>query len=163
MQKVITDLSELKLLGISTRTSNSNETNPETAKILPTIQNWFHNQLAAKIPNRKKPTTTYCVYTQYESDENGEYTYFVGEEVSNHDNIPDSFECLTIPSQTYVKFTNGPSAMPEVCISVWQDIWNMNAVDLGGRRTYLADFEIYDERAQDPQNTVLDIYIGIQS
>ncbi|MCX6958657.1 MAG: hypothetical protein NT164_09000 [Verrucomicrobiae bacterium] len=26
---------------------------------------------------------------------------------------------------------------------------------------YLADFEVYDERATDPQKTILDIYVGI--
>ena len=53
--------------------------------------------------------------------------------------------------------------MQKIKTRVWQDIWNLNAIDLSGRRAYLADFEIYDERAQDPQNTILDIYVGIQS
>ncbi len=38
----------------------------------------------------------------------------------------------------------------------------MTAEELGGERNYITDFEIYDERANDPQNTVLDIYIGIK-
>ena len=52
--------------------------------------------------------------------------------------------------------------MPAVCIDMWQNIWKMNAADLGGQRAYIADFEVYYERSQNPEQAVLDIYIGIQ-
>jgi len=45
---------------------------------------------------------------------------------------------------------------------MWQNIWKMNVADLGGIRAYIADFEVYDERSQNPEQAVLDIYIGIQ-
>lgn len=32
---------------------------------------------------------------------------------------------------------------------------------LGGQRAYKADFEVYDQRAADPNSAVLDIYIGL--
>ena len=38
----------------------------------------------------------------------------------------------------------------------------MSPRELGGKRKYETDFEIYDERATDHQNIVLDLYIGIQ-
>lgn len=38
----------------------------------------------------------------------------------------------------------------------------MSANDLGGERVYIADFEIYDQRAADPSNAIADIYIGIK-
>ena len=34
--------------------------------------------------------------------------------------------------------------MPAVCINMWQNIWKMNAADLGGARSYIPDFEVYD-------------------
>jgi predicted transcriptional regulator YdeE len=37
----------------------------------------------------------------------------------------------------------------------------MNASDLGGKRAYIADFEVYDERSNDHNNVTLDIYIEI--
>jgi predicted transcriptional regulator YdeE len=37
----------------------------------------------------------------------------------------------------------------------------MDSVDFGGRRKYIADFEVYDDRAVDPENAAVDIYIGI--
>lgn len=35
--------------------------------------------------------------------------------------------------------------------------------NFGGKRKYIADFEIYDQRAADPNNAVIDIYIGMTS
>lgn len=72
------------------------------------MQKYFHGALPDKILNRKKPAVTYCVYTEYESDHNGDFTYFIGEEVSSFDNLPQGFVSLTIPAQTYAKFTNAP-------------------------------------------------------
>lgn len=38
----------------------------------------------------------------------------------------------------------------------------MSSDDFGGDRAYVADFEVYDQRAIDPTNASLDIYIGIK-
>lgn len=69
---------------------------------------------------------------------------------------------LTIPKSNYQKFTTEPGKMPDVVISAWQKIWAMKEDDFGGKRKYIADFEVYDQRASDPNNTVIDIYIGIE-
>lgn len=161
MKKSNESLSEIKLVGITARTSNSLEANQKTAKIGQTIGNYFENNLSQKIGNRIKPGTTYCAYTEYETNENGQYTYFVGEEVNSLDEIPGGFEALIIPASNYIKFECGPGGMPIVCIDAWKRIWNMQEADLGGKRAYIADFEIYDERAKDYGNTILDIYIGV--
>lgn len=152
-------LPEMTLIGISTRTNNQNEMNPETAKIGTTVQRYFSQALCSKIDNRVSPHKTYSVYTDYASDHSGDYTYFIGEAVDSTDNIPEGFTKITIPAQDYTKFTHGPGPMPQVCIELWQKIWAQES--LHAQRAYLADFEIYDERAMDPQNTSLDIYIGI--
>lgn len=161
MKKEVVCLPELTLIGISARTNNKNETAPETAKILPIVQRYFHQTLADKILNRVKPATTYCVYTDYVSDEFGDYTYFIGEAVHECSDVPEGFSKIIIPAQTYTKFTNGPGTMPDVCMNAWKEIWNMSSETLGGQRAYRADFEIYDERAQDHHQVELDIYIGI--
>lgn len=162
MNKTIQERSEIKLVGISARTSNAREMNPETSKIGTTMQKFFGNDMQAQIFGRKKPGTVLAVYTSYESDEHGEYTYFLGEEVNDFEDIPQDFETLTIPAQTYVTFTSSSGKMPTVCINMWQNIWKMKASELGGVRSYIADFEVYDERSQNPEQAVLDIYIGIQ-
>lgn len=163
MEKTSAQLPEIKLMGIKARTNNASEMDPIKAKIGTTIQKYFHGAMPEKITNRKKPGTTYCVYTEYESDFTGDYTYFVGEEVTSFDNVPEGLSTLTIPAQHYAKFTNESGLMPNVCIDMWQEIWKMEVDQkLGQTQNYIADFEVYDERARDYQNTVLDIYIGIK-
>lgn len=164
MQKTLIQLPEKKLLGITCRTNNARlfESDPATNPVAKVVQKYFHNNLAAKIPQRKTPGTTYCVYTQYESDFNGDFTYFIGEEVEDFSAAAE-FETLSIPAQHYAKFTSKAGPMPAVCINMWKNIWTMSAADLGGKRAYLADFEVYDERSHDHQNVILDIYIGITS
>lgn len=162
MQKSTIELPEIKLVGIKTQTNNKNETDPSTAKIAPTIQTYFQTGVSEKITNRKNPWRTFCVYTNYESDFNGEYTYFVGEEVTSFDNLPHGLETLSIHPQTYSKFTTESGSLPNIVLKAWQEIWHMKDHDLGGKRTYNADFEIYDNRAQDPTNSIIDIYIGIK-
>jgi predicted transcriptional regulator YdeE len=163
MQKAITILPEIKLVGITTRTNNAHifESDPASNKIATTVQKYFHNALAEMIHDRKSPATTFCVYTNYESDVNGEYTYFIGEVVNSFDKVDKGFETLIIPAQRYAKFTNQPGPMPAACIEMWQKIWQMSSSDLGGERSYIADFEVYDERSIDHNNVTLDIYIGL--
>lgn len=165
MQKIITTSQEINLVGISVRTNNVNmfEMNPVNNKIAATVQKYFHGGYPEKINNRKKPGVTYCVYTNYESDFTGDYTYFIGEEVDSFDNLPEGFEMLVIPVQNYAKFTTESGPMPMVCISAWQKIWAMTPAEFGSERAYIADFEVYDERALDHQNVVLDIYIGLRA
>ncbi len=161
MQKTLAQRPQIKLIGITCRTQNAAEMDPTTAQIGPTIQRYFQNGLSSKILNRKKPGITYCAYTDYESDFTGAYTYFIGEEVNSLDDVPEGFSSLIIPAQHYAVFTNQSGAMPGICIEMWQKIWTMTPADLGGERGYRADFEVYDERARDPLNTVLDIFIGL--
>jgi predicted transcriptional regulator YdeE len=162
MKKIQTYQAKKKIVGIKVRTNNQLEANHLDGKIFPIVKRYFHQNVAAGIPNRVHPGTTLCIYTDYESNYQGDYTYFIGEEVNSFESVPAGLESLTIPAQKYTKFTNGPGSMPDVVRKPWQQIWQMTPDELGGDRSYVADFEVYDERARDHQNIVLDIYIGIQ-
>lgn len=162
MKKEKTELGALKLVGITARTNNKNEMAPDTAKIGMVAGSYWRDQLANKIKHRVTPGVTYSVYTEYDSDEHGDYTYFIGEAVNSLDDQDlSAFKSLAIPASHYQKFTTEPGKMPGVIISAWQSIWKMNEMDFEGTRKYQADFEIYDQRAMDPDNAIVDIYIGI--
>ncbi|MFN7096434.1 MAG: GyrI-like domain-containing protein [Gammaproteobacteria bacterium] len=164
MKKTSLRLDEIKLIGITVRTNNEAEFGKLTGKIFPCVQQYFQQQLFNKISNRKNPGTTYCAYTDYESDHTGDYTYFIGETVNSFENVPAELTTLTIPAQNYAKFTTNPGSMPEVLMNAWQYIWETSTTQtLGGSRRYETDFEVYDERAADQQNMVLDIFIGINT
>jgi len=163
MKKTIIRLDEIKLVGITARTNNELEANPESAKIGMMMQKYFSKKVSTQIQHKKNLGNIYSCYTDYQSDFTGDYTYFIGEEVTSFENIIDpDLRTLTISGQDYVKFTSEPGPMPEVVINMWKEIWKMKDSDLGGTRSYIADFEIYDERSLNPQNAVLDIYIGIK-
>jgi predicted transcriptional regulator YdeE len=162
MRKELVTQPEIKLIGLTARTNNKNEMNPQTSKIGELAGRFWGQNSASQIPNRKNPGVTLAVYTQYESNEHGEYTYFIGEEVNSFENVPAEFQKLTIPAAKYQKFTTPSGKMPEVVINAWQQIWKMTSNDFSGERAYLADFEVFDQRASDPTNASLDIYIGIK-
>ena len=161
MKKIILQQPEIKLIGITVRTNNKAEMDPATAKIGSTVAHYFQNGLGSTIPHRQKQNITFSLFTDYESDHTGDYTYFIGEAVGFFENCPEGFVMHTVPAQTYIKFTTEPGKMPEVVIQAWQQIWQMDEKTLGGKRAYRSDFEYYDERACDPKNTALDIFIGI--
>jgi len=163
MKVVNAELNVIKLIGITDRTCLSNELNPETCKIPACVMKYFQGMLFDKIPDRLSPGKTFCIYTDYESDYNGMYTYFIGEEVTSLENVPEGFSALTIPAQKYSKFTTDAGPMPAVVQNAWQEIWKVMDGEQKGLREYRADFEVYDERATDPSKTVLDIYIGVKS
>lgn len=164
MKQTSCTLPERTLIGIKTRTRPTYELSSATSNILKTLKTYFGTNVANTIPNRLTPSATYCVYTEYESNEQGEYTYFVGEEVSSEDClIPSSLSKLIIPASSYAKFECGPGKMPDICRAAWLKIWQLPAKDLGGKRTYKADFEVYDERAQDPTHTTFDLYVGLET
>jgi predicted transcriptional regulator YdeE len=37
----------------------------------------------------------------------------------------------------------------------------MSPEELGGTRSFHTDFEIYDQRAADPENAQIDVYVGL--
>jgi predicted transcriptional regulator YdeE len=162
MQKEKIGLGEITLVGLTARTNNKNEINLETSKIGALASKYWGNQLANDIHSRSNPGVTYAVYTDYESNEHGEYTYFIGEVVDSNDGQDLSkFKILTIAESDYQKFTTEAGKMPAIVISAWSKLWAMIEDDFGGKRKYIADFEVYDQRASDPNNAVIDIYIGI--
>lgn len=162
MKKELVNKPEIKLVGLTARTNNKHEMNPKTSKIGELAGRFWSQNIANQIPDRKNSGITLSVYTEYDSNEHGDYTYFIGEEVSSFENTPSGLQKLTIPAAKYQKFTTPSGKMPEVVISAWQKIWAMSSDDFGGGRAYVADFEVYDQRAIDPANASLDIYIGIK-
>lgn len=153
----------IKLVGITGRTNNKAEMNSQTAIIGKTIQKFFDEATSQKIQHAINPVEFFAVYTKYESDHTGDYTYFFGQEVSCFENIEKDLETLIIPAQNYIHITTNPGKMPHVVINAWINIWTMTPTQLGGKRAYIADFERYDQKSSNPENSIVDIFIGINS
>jgi predicted transcriptional regulator YdeE len=165
MQQTKTKLGEIKLIGICVRTSYLQEVEEEEQLILNCTRRYFFEGLQNLIPNRKKPGVTICAYTAYEPDHTGAYNFFIGEEVTElpTTSLPNRMIPLVIPPQDYVKFTTLPGPIQTAAEKARQRIQEMTPVQLGGNRQYLVDFEVFDERANNPDRAVMDLYVGIQT
>ena len=162
MDKTEIFMPEIRLVGIKIRTNNQDELNYELGRIFPCVQKYFNTQISDVISNRKRPGSTFCVYTEYQVDNRDEYSFFIGEEVSSFDLLPKGFETCVIPPQFYAKFSVR-GIMPSIVVDSWHKIWLMSEKKLGGKRTYVADFEIYDEKSFYDKEVSFDIYIGIKT
>jgi predicted transcriptional regulator YdeE len=143
----------LLVAGIQIRTSNAAEIDG-AGQIGPLWQRFFAENLASQIPNRTGEGLA-VVYSNYQSDENGAYDYLLGAPVDSIDHLP------AIPTGEYAVVTTEKGPLVEVLQSAWRHIWNLAPTELGGQRAFLADYEIYDHRSQDPADAQIEIHIGL--
>lgn len=116
---------------------------------------FLRQNAAAKIKNRSVPPAMYAVYSDYESDWRGEYSYLLGCGVTRAGSVPDGMEVRKIPAQTYAVFT-AKGQMPDEILAIWSLVW---LSDLP--RIYTFDFEVYDQRFAKPDAKEADICIAI--
>jgi len=148
---------EFRFLGLSALTNNQNEMTGEA--VIPSMWSEFYEKrISESIPN-KKNASIIALYTQYESDETGTYTFAVGAEVSQSEPTPDGLDAFEIPASNYVVFTTRKGPVQEVVVETWQKIWEWSKHNA---RAFETDFEVYDERAADPSNSQVDIYISVK-
>jgi predicted transcriptional regulator YdeE len=103
------------------------------------------------------------VYTDYASDRNGEYTFFIGAKVSDASAIPAGMVVKRVPAGKYAIVTSAKGPVQNVVPQAWQQVWSLEDNSaLGGARAYKADFELYDQRSRNPQDSQVDIYVGIK-
>jgi CubicO group peptidase (beta-lactamase class C family)/predicted transcriptional regulator YdeE len=148
------------VVGIAARTSNAKEMTSDGI----IGKQWariFQEGVVEKIPN-KTDHNIVAVYTDYAGDYNGEYTYLLGARVSSDANVPAGMVAKKIPSGKFAVFTSEKGPAPKVVPATWVKIDSLPKTAVGGDRVYRADYEIYDERAQDPENLQVDVYVGIK-
>ena len=133
-------------------TANENE---QAAKDIGELWNTFMSEgILEKIPN-KVDTTIYSIYTEYESDYTKPYTTILGCKVESTTTIPKGMIAKTFKGGNYTKFVAKGDLSKGVVYKEWSKIWN---TDL--EREYTADFEVYGEKAQDPTNAEVEIFIA---
>ena len=150
-------LDSFKVAGISVRTNNADESDPSKAKIRALYNRFFGENIEEQIPNKTNEDYFMGVYTDYESDANGEYTLLIAKEVNGFENIHDKFQTKEITEGKYLKFTN-EGEMPGVVIETWKYIWNYFSENDKYERTYTTDFEKYNKTVQNK----VEIFISIK-
>ena len=148
------------VVGIAARTSNAREMTADGI----IGKQWgrlMQEGLLAKIPN-KADQNIVAVYTEYASDHNGEYTFLLGARVKSDEGVPAGMVAKKIPAGKFAVFTSEKGAAESVVPETWMKINSLPRSAVGGDRVYRADYEIYDERAADPANAQVDVYVGIK-
>ena len=101
------------------------------------------------------------VYTDYASDETGEYTYLIGSRVTSSTDVPAGLTLKEVPAGNYAILESEKGPTQIVIPKIWQQIWSMPANDLGGQRAFQSDYELYPENF-DPQNVQVTLHIGLK-
>jgi predicted transcriptional regulator YdeE len=148
------------VVGIAVRTSNA-EQMTEARPIGKQWERLFKEGVLAAIPN-KADGNIVAVYSEYATDKDGEYTYLLGARVTKVENVPAGMTVKHLPAGRYAVFTSEKGPVQKVVVEMWQRVWATPKSALGGDRTYKADFEVYDQRAQNPADAVVDLYIAIR-
>jgi predicted transcriptional regulator YdeE len=148
------------VVGIATRTTNAKEMSGKGV-IGRQWDRFMKEGVLSKIPN-KLDSDTLAVYTDYESDVNGAYTYIIGARVRSADGVPSGMVAKKVPSGRYAVLASEKGPVGKVVPEAWSRIWAWPKSAPGGSRAYQADFEVYDQRAADPHNAQVDVYVGIK-
>jgi predicted transcriptional regulator YdeE len=127
------------VIGICTRTTFKEQGYIEDLKHL--WMRFFASNLE-KIPHRLG-NHIIAIYTDYENEDQGEYTAIVGVPVSRIETI--SLNCLAveIPAGYYQTFTT-MGIDEEAVKAAWQRVWAQPKSKLD--RNFLVDFDVYDEK-----------------
>ncbi|PCJ64541.1 MAG: AraC family transcriptional regulator [Bacteroidetes bacterium] len=153
MQKIT--IEPFKVIGISVRTINHADT---AAKDIGGLWDRFISQnLLAQIPD-KLEDSIYAIYTNYEGDFTQPYDTIIGCKVSTLDNIPEGMVGQTLGGGTYAKFLSKGDMTKGSVYKTWEGIWKEDL-----KRVYTADFEFYGEKARNPMDGEVDIFVALEA
>lgn len=143
------------LIGLEIRTNNSDgraQTDISALWSRYTLEN-----LLDKIPNSIDKDLV-SLYTDYSSDYTGDYTYVLGLQVTSLEHIPEGMIGRTFPPATFEIF-QAHGELPASVYKTWVEIWSK---DKSLNRSYLYDFEKFDNRARQGEDAIVDIFVGVK-
>ncbi|MCK0470963.1 GyrI-like domain-containing protein [Halalkalibacter sp. APA_J-10(15)] len=153
------ELDSFYFAGVGTKTSNEKELTAEG--VIPKMWEQFYQQSISEMIENKKDNTVLALYSDYESDVSGAYFFRIGHQLQSRSDQKEGVVLKEIPAAEYIIFTSKKGPISEVVPQLWQEIWNYFSTSIE-IRSYSGDFEIYDERAGNPNEAIVDIYIAIE-
>ena len=142
-------IKKIMFSGLKTDTNNENEKNEETAKIPTLWDDYVEKNIYGKTLNKSKEPYLYGVYTDYESDVNGNYSVSVAIEVTKNKNA------IVVENQKFLVFKN-KGELPAIVLQTWEEIWSYFEDKPEYERAYTVDFEKYLDK------DTIEIYIAIK-
>lgn len=146
------------VVGIKTRTANAQEASDSAIGKL-----WGRlaaENLLDRIKHRVDAHIV-AVYSDYESDKDGPYTYTLGVKVSSAHDIPGGMVSQKVLSGEYAMFTAQGGVPPQMTVDLWKHIWSLEKPG-PLHRAYKTDFEVHHNGLESrPPGTHIDVYIGV--
>lgn len=147
------NIEPFQVIGISVRTINGHG---QAAQDIGGLwQKFLGEGIMDKIPNKISPEIL-SIYTNYEGDHTQAYDTILCCKVSSLDEVPEGMVAQAFEGGTYQPYQAKGNLTEGAVYQAWHSIWN---ADLD--RTYTADFEVYGDKAQDPSNAEVDIFVAI--
>ena len=148
-------MEQFAIIGLSIKTDNS-----DPIKLNNDLQSlwgkFISENTAEQIPG-KIDNKIYCVYTEYDGDYTKPYLALLGCKVNNLDIIPTGLVGKKFKSSLYNKYIAKGNILQGMIFEKWKQLWSLDIA-----RTYIADFEVYDEKSQNPQDAEVEIFIGVK-
>ena len=160
MNPTIANESGFTVIGIEARTSNAKEMTPDGV-IGKQWARFMKENLAAQIPN-KSDSAILAVYTDYASDKDGEYAFILGARATSATQVPKGMMARQVQPGRYAIFTSEKGPVAKIVSETWQHIWSIPKSSPGGNRAYKTDYEVYDERAANPENAQVEVHVGVK-
>jgi predicted transcriptional regulator YdeE len=147
-------IQKFSVIGISVRTTNENN---QSSQDIPALWNKFMTEgIAEQIPN-KTDNSVYCIYTEYEKDHTKPYTTILGCKVEHIHTIPNGMTGKTFEEAIYTKHIAKGNMLQGIVFNEWTKIWDSDL-----NRTFTTDFEVYGEKAQNPENAEVEIFVAVK-
>ena len=160
MDAKVLDAGGFDVVGIKTRTLNRDEMGPN-GKIPKLWQEFYASQVLGRIPNRADHKVV-VLYYDYESDKDGQYTYLIGARVPSAGTVPEGMTTKHVPAGKYAVFSSEAGPVPKIVVETWMRIWAVTADQPGGNRSYLVDYEVYDEKIMNSDRSHVDVFVGVK-
>ncbi len=152
MEYKLRHLDQFIVAGLSVRTINKDGKSEKDIGDLWT--RFTTGNISDQIPG-KLSEDSYCVYTDYESDQFGWYTAVLGCSVKGGDALPHGIVATKVPSGNY-RVYQPLGEFPANVASTWRSIWQ-DDID----RAYRADFDLYKAGASSFEETEAEVYLGV--
>jgi len=141
------------LIGIAVRTANANG---KAAHDIGQLWNRFRSEaIIEKIPN-KADGDVLSVYTNFKGDHTEPYDTILGCRVTSLHLIPTGMVGQSFDGGLYGKYLSQGDLTKGAVINTWSEIWQ---TDLD--RAFSADFEVYGEKATNPIDAKVDVYVAL--
>lgn len=107
------------------------------------------------LPGDPDRSTIFCVYTDYESDENGAYKVILGRSVIDANvSVPHGLERIDIDGSQYLVF-HALDRNPESVREAWSRVHSYFRNNANQRRAFTIDFDRYGPNG-------VDLYVAIR-